>query len=74
MPRWLPRAMVLALVLVGLFQLADWAFHQLIDLFVMLLVAFFLSLALEPPSTGWRRAGCVAGSAPSWCSSRWGSR
>ncbi|MFF7457430.1 AI-2E family transporter [Kitasatospora sp. NPDC008115] len=48
MPRWLPRAMVLALVLVGLFQLADWAFHELIDLFVMLLVSFFLSLALEP--------------------------
>ncbi|MCX4757743.1 AI-2E family transporter [Kitasatospora purpeofusca] len=48
MPRWLPRAMVLALVLVGVFQLADWAFHQLIDLFVMLLVSFFLSLALEP--------------------------
>ncbi|MBO1418072.1 AI-2E family transporter [Streptomyces sp. FH025] len=48
MPRWLPRAMVLFLVLVGLFQLADWAFRQLIDLFVMLLVSFFLSLALEP--------------------------
>ncbi|MFE7193225.1 AI-2E family transporter [Kitasatospora sp. NPDC057541] len=48
MPRWLPRAMVLALVMVGLFQLADWAFHELIDLFVMLLVSFFLSLALEP--------------------------
>ena len=48
MPRWLPRAMVLALVLLGLFKLADWAFHQLIDLFVMLLVSFFLSLALEP--------------------------
>ncbi|MFD5921561.1 AI-2E family transporter [Kitasatospora sp. NPDC058201] len=48
MPRWLPRAMVLALLMVGLFQLADWAFHQLIDLFVMLLVSFFLSLALEP--------------------------
>ncbi|GAA2794599.1 AI-2E family transporter [Kitasatospora aburaviensis] len=48
MPRWLPRAMVLALVMVGLFKLADWAFHQLIDLFVMLLVSFFLSLALEP--------------------------
>ncbi len=48
MPPWLPRAMVLALALVGLFQLADWAFHQLIDLFVMLLVSFFLSLALEP--------------------------
>ncbi|CAM5500101.1 AI-2E family transporter OS=Kitasatospora aureofaciens OX=1894 GN=GCM10010502_55320 PE=3 SV=1 [Kitasatospora aureofaciens] len=40
--------MVLFLVSVGLFQLADWAFRQLIDLFVMLLVAFFLSLALEP--------------------------
>ncbi|MFB9368679.1 AI-2E family transporter [Kitasatospora sp. NPDC001664] len=48
MPRWLPRAMVMALVLVGLFQLADWAFRQLIDLLVMLLVAFFLSLAMEP--------------------------
>ncbi|MEE1781967.1 AI-2E family transporter [Streptomyces sp. SP17BM10] len=48
MPRWLPRAMVLGFVLFGLFQLADWAFRQLIDLFVMLLVAFFLSLALEP--------------------------
>ncbi|MFI6157485.1 AI-2E family transporter [Kitasatospora sp. NPDC051170] len=48
MPRWLPRAMVLALVLVGVFQLASWAFLQLTDLFVMLLVAFFLSLALEP--------------------------
>ncbi|WP_073817622.1 AI-2E family transporter [Kitasatospora sp. CB01950] len=48
MPRWLPRAMLLALVCVGLFQLADWAFHQLINLLVMLLVAFFLSLAMEP--------------------------
>ncbi|GAA2258306.1 AI-2E family transporter [Kitasatospora sp. NPDC001175] len=48
MPRWLPRAMMLALLLVGAFKLADWAFHQLIDLFVMLLVAFFLSLAIEP--------------------------
>ncbi|MEV4559739.1 AI-2E family transporter [Kitasatospora sp. NPDC049285] len=48
MPRWLPKAILLALLGVGLFQLADWAFHQLIDLFVMLLVAFFLSLAMEP--------------------------
>ncbi|MER5638645.1 AI-2E family transporter [Kitasatospora sp. NPDC002227] len=48
MPRWVPRAMLLALLLFGAFQLADWAFHQLIDLFVMLLVAFFLSLAIEP--------------------------
>ncbi|MGA5821456.1 AI-2E family transporter [Kitasatospora sp. NPDC094028] len=48
MPRWLPRAMLMALLFVGLFQLASWAFLQLTDLFVMLLVAFFLSLALEP--------------------------
>ncbi len=48
MPKWLPRAMVLALLLVGAFQLVDWAFRQLIDLLVMLLVAFFLSLAMEP--------------------------
>ncbi|WP_348534378.1 AI-2E family transporter [Kitasatospora sp. GP82] len=48
MPRWLPKAMMLALLLVGAFKLADWAFHQLIDLFVMLLVSFFLSLAIEP--------------------------
>jgi predicted PurR-regulated permease PerM len=48
MPKWLPRAMVLALLLVGAFQLVDWAFRQLIDLLVMLLVAFFLSLAIEP--------------------------
>lgn len=48
MPRWLPRAMLLALLLVGMYQLADWAFRQLTDLLVMLLVAFFLSLAIEP--------------------------
>ncbi|MER5867019.1 AI-2E family transporter [Kitasatospora sp. NPDC002040] len=48
MPKWLPRAMVLALLLVGAFQLVDWAFRQLVDLLVMLLVAFFLSLAMEP--------------------------
>ncbi len=48
MPRWLPRAMVLALVLVALFQLGSWAFHQLIGLLVNILIAFFLALAIEP--------------------------
>ncbi|MEV7780166.1 AI-2E family transporter [Kitasatospora sp. NPDC088351] len=48
LPRWLPRAMMLALLLAGAFQLANWAFHQLIDLLVMLLISFFLSLAMEP--------------------------
>jgi predicted PurR-regulated permease PerM len=48
MPRWLPRAMVLALVLFGLFQLAQWAFLQLVGFLTTVLVAFVLSLAIEP--------------------------
>lgn len=48
MPRWLPRAMVLALALVAVFQLGTWAFHQLIGLLLNILIAFFLALAIEP--------------------------
>ncbi|MGW1378051.1 AI-2E family transporter [Streptomyces sp. NPDC002446] len=48
MPRWLPRAMVLALALVGCYQLAIWGFHQLITLLLNVLIAFFLALAVEP--------------------------
>lgn len=48
MPSWLPRAMVLALALVGLFELSNWAAHQLIGIGVILAVAFFVSLAMEP--------------------------
>ncbi|MFE3772419.1 AI-2E family transporter [Streptomyces sp. NPDC057579] len=48
MPRWLPRAMVLALALVACFQLATWGFHQLIGLLLNVLIAFFLALAIEP--------------------------
>ncbi|MFD7921515.1 AI-2E family transporter [Streptomyces sp. NPDC059740] len=48
MPRWLPRAMVLALVLLACFQLATWAFHQLVSLLLNVLIAFFLALAVEP--------------------------
>ncbi|MGV9558085.1 AI-2E family transporter [Streptomyces sp. NPDC003401] len=48
MPRWLPRAMVLALALVGAFQLGTWAFHQVIGLLINILIAFFLALAVEP--------------------------
>ncbi len=48
MPRWLPRALVLALALVGAFQLGSWAFHQLTGLLVNILIAFFLALAIEP--------------------------
>ncbi|MEU7050065.1 AI-2E family transporter [Streptomyces eurythermus] len=48
MPRWLPRAMVLALALIAAFQLGSWAFHQLTELLINILIAFFLALAVEP--------------------------
>ncbi|GGT43755.1 hypothetical protein GCM10014713_41870 [Streptomyces purpureus] len=48
MPRWLPRALVLALALYACFQLGSWAFHQLIGLLINILIAFFLALAIEP--------------------------
>lgn len=48
MPRWLPRAMVLALALIAAFQLGTWAFHQIIGLLINVLIAFFLALAVEP--------------------------
>ncbi|MFQ6398123.1 AI-2E family transporter [Nocardia sp. KC 131] len=48
MPGWLPRAMILAFVLLGLFELGSWAVHRLIGLFVIVLVAFFVALAMEP--------------------------
>ncbi|MFE9881259.1 AI-2E family transporter [Streptomyces sp. NPDC005784] len=48
MPRWLPRAMVLALTLIAVFQLGSWAFHQLTGLLINILISFFLALAIEP--------------------------
>ncbi|MEU9988331.1 AI-2E family transporter [Streptomyces sp. NPDC048045] len=55
MPRWLPRAMVLALALVAAFQLGSWAFHQLTGLLINILIAFFLALAVEP-AVSWMAA------------------
>ncbi|WP_254886150.1 AI-2E family transporter [Streptomyces sp. NA02950] len=48
MPRWLPRAMVLALSLVACYRLASWAFDRLTSLLLNILIAFFLALAIEP--------------------------
>jgi predicted PurR-regulated permease PerM len=48
MPRWLPRAMVLALALVACFQFAHWAFDRLVGLLVNVLISFFCALAIEP--------------------------
>ncbi|KUL57085.1 hypothetical protein ADL30_11875 [Streptomyces sp. NRRL S-1521] len=55
MPRWLPRALVLALALVACFQLGSWAFHQLTGLLINVLIAFFLALAVEP-AVSWMAA------------------
>ncbi|MGW8377328.1 AI-2E family transporter [Streptomyces sp. ODS28] len=65
MPRWLPRAFVLALALLGCFQLGTWAFHQVTGLLLNILISFFLALAIEPPvdklaSYGMRRGFATA--------------
>ncbi|MBF6332542.1 AI-2E family transporter [Nocardia transvalensis] len=48
MPRWLPRALLLAFGFLAVYQIGDWAFHKLFGLITMMLVAFFISLAMEP--------------------------
>lgn len=48
MPRWLPRAFVLALLLLGCFQVLSWALHRVLGLLVNVLFSFFLALAMEP--------------------------
>ena len=60
MPRWVPRA--IALFFLGIVALATsvWLIGKLRDLLIMLLVALFLSFALEPAvnwlqARGWRR-------------------
>ncbi|MFI7384130.1 AI-2E family transporter [Streptomyces sp. NPDC049813] len=55
MPRWLPRAMVLALALIACFQFGSWAFHQVTGLLINVLIAFFLALAVEP-AVSWMSA------------------
>ncbi len=61
MPEWLPRAMALALVFFGLFLLADWAFDRLTGIATMLLVAFFVALAMEPAVAALARRGVPRG-------------
>ncbi|WP_150252670.1 AI-2E family transporter [Nocardiopsis deserti] len=48
MPRWLPRAMLLALWMVTAFGLTLWLFVRLQSLLMLLLISLFLALALEP--------------------------
>ncbi|WP_405135146.1 AI-2E family transporter [Nocardia sp. NBC_01388] len=61
MPVWLPRAMVMALALLGLFELANWAAHELIGIAIMMTVAFFISLAMEPAVDGMAARGVNRG-------------
>lgn len=64
-PRWLPRALVMAVVAVFAGIWAWYAMRSLRGLAVNLLVAFFVSLVLEPVVLwlvrhGWRRGGAAA--------------
>ena len=60
MPRWLPRAYVLAGFVVVAFILGWWVIGQLQSLLILLLLAQFLAFAIEPAvnglaARGWRR-------------------
>nr|WP_235002602.1 AI-2E family transporter [Actinacidiphila paucisporea] len=48
MPRWLPRALLLALALIACYQFAHWAFDRLLGLLVNIVVSFFCAVAIEP--------------------------
>jgi len=59
-PPWVPRAILLALAAVVAFFFGWWVLRELRTLIVMVFVALFLSLAMEPAVTrlaarGWRR-------------------
>ncbi|GGM30134.1 AI-2E family transporter [Promicromonospora citrea] len=64
-PRWLPRALVMAVVAVFLGIFVWNAMGALEGLFVNVLIAVFIALALEPPTVwlvrqGWRRGLAAA--------------
>jgi predicted PurR-regulated permease PerM len=64
-PPWLSRAIALAAGWVVLLFVAYWALGRLHTLIIMILVAFFLSLAMEPAvdrlaRRGWRRGSGTA--------------
>ncbi|MFT7647428.1 MAG: putative PurR-regulated permease PerM [Candidatus Poriferisodalaceae bacterium] len=63
MPRWVPRAIGLAMfAIIGLVAL-DWAWGRLRSLLMMLLVSMFLSFALEPAANRLARRGWKRGTA-----------
>ena len=65
MPRWLPRAIVLVCIAVVLLAAGSYLLTRLHDLLLTLVVALFLSVALEPAGDsrarrGWRRGSATA--------------
>ncbi|MET0919753.1 MAG: AI-2E family transporter, partial [Acidimicrobiia bacterium] len=65
MPKWIPRAILLAIGAVVLLFVGWWMLRELSTLIVMVFVALFLSLAMEPAVTslarrGWRRGHATA--------------
>lgn len=64
MPRWLPRAFLLASLTVSAFFVSWWLLGRLRDLIGLLLLAQFLAFALEPAVNwlarrGWRRGAAT---------------
>ncbi|MFI6426828.1 AI-2E family transporter [Promicromonospora sp. NPDC050880] len=64
-PRWLPRALLMAVLAVYLAAFGWYALGALRGLAINVLIAFFLALALEPPVLwcvrhGWRRGAAAA--------------
>ncbi|TAK68948.1 MAG: AI-2E family transporter [Actinomycetota bacterium] len=62
-PRWLRRATVLVLLLVVAWRVADWLFGQVSDFLFLLLLAWLISIALEPFVHAMARRGMRRGAA-----------
>ena len=60
-PRWLPRALALALLFYAGFLMSQWALGRLKDLLVTLLVSLFVALAIEPAVDAMARRGLRRG-------------
>ncbi|RKS73583.1 putative PurR-regulated permease PerM [Actinomadura pelletieri DSM 43383] len=65
MPRWLPKAFLLAGAVVLAFRAGLWLLEQLRELLLLLLISLFLAFAIEPAVNwlarrGWRRGPATA--------------
>ncbi|GAA2060366.1 AI-2E family transporter [Catenulispora yoronensis] len=60
-PRWLPRALALALLFYAGFLISEWALGRLKDLLITLLVSMFVALAIEPAVDAMARRGMRRG-------------